>query len=123
LNLTSWRAALTTAPLPRAADAAHLTEALRRSGALPDGRVREVAVESSSPTLISHITRLRLTYEGAVEAPKTLILKTGLPGIAEALRDAGRREVALYTPSASHQRIRARMRSSAIMAPIGSKGA
>jgi hypothetical protein len=92
---------LTTAPLPRAADAAHLTAALRRCGALPDGRVRDVAVESSRPTLISQITRLRLDYDGACDAPRSLVLKTGLPDIAEGLRDAGRREVAFYTEVAA----------------------
>jgi Ecdysteroid kinase-like family len=92
---------LTTAPLPPAADAAHLTEALRRCGALPEGRVRDVAVESARPTLVSHITRLRLGYDSSCEAPRTLILKTGLPDIAEGLRDAGRREVAFYTDVAA----------------------
>ena len=60
---------MTTQPLPKAADAEHLTETLRRTGALGDGRVRDVVVESSRPTLLSRIIRLRLTYDGAVDAP------------------------------------------------------
>jgi hypothetical protein len=87
--------------LPKAADAQHLTDALRRCGVLGDGRVREVAVESSHPTLLSRITRLRLSYDGAEGAPGTLILKTELPGRAEGLSDGGRREVAFYTKVAA----------------------
>ena len=68
--------------LPRAAHAEHITEALRRSGALGKGRVRDVMVENSRPTLLSRIIRLRLSYEGATDAPRALILKTGLPGRA-----------------------------------------
>ena len=90
-----------TEPLPIAADAQHLTDALRRCGVLGDGRVREVAVESSRPTLISRITRLRLTYDGAEGAPGTVILKTGLPDRADALSDGGRREVEFYTKVAA----------------------
>jgi hypothetical protein len=56
--------------LPKAAGAEHLSGALRRSGELGDGRVRDVVVDSSRRTLLSHILRLRLTYEGAsVNAP------------------------------------------------------
>jgi thiamine kinase-like enzyme len=92
---------MTPEPLPRAANAEHLTEALRRSGALGDGRVREVVVESSRPTLLSRIIRLRLTYDGAVDAPGSLILKTGLPDRAGDLLDSGRREVEFYTNAAN----------------------
>lgn len=80
-----------------AADPAHLTDALRRCGVLGDGRVREVAVESSRPTLLSRITRLQLSYDDSGGAPNTLILKTGLPGRVDALSDGGRREVEFYT--------------------------
>jgi hypothetical protein len=56
---------------------------LRRGGALREGRVRAVAVESSRPTLLSRIVRLRLTYDGAAkDAPASLILKTAMPGRA-----------------------------------------
>jgi hypothetical protein len=95
---------MTPEPLPLAADAKHLTEALRRCGALGDGRVRDVVVESSRPTLLSRITRLRVTYDGAVDAPGSLVLKTGLPDRAGDILDSdrreldsGRREVEFYT--------------------------
>ena len=89
---------MTTDPLPRAADPEHLTNALRRSGALGDGRVCRVAVESSRPTILSRIIRLRLSYEGAAaDAPRQLILKTGLPERADPKWTAGRHEVAFYT--------------------------
>jgi hypothetical protein len=92
---------MTTEPLSPAADAAHLSEVLRRAGALREGRVREVAVESSRATLLSRIVRLRLTYDGAAAgAPVSLILKTGLPdtGVGP---EAGRREVEFYTKIAT----------------------
>ena len=94
---------MTSLPLPKiASDAQHLTDALRRSGALGDGRVSAVAVESSRPTVLSHIIRLRLTYEGAASgAPDTVILKTGLPDRAGPAWNAGRHEVAFYTQVAS----------------------
>jgi hypothetical protein len=73
--------------------AAHLTDVLRRSGALGDGRVCNVAVESSRNTILSRIVRLRLTYDGtAAGAPRSVILKTALPGRA----GGGRQEVAFY---------------------------
>ena len=92
---------MTTEPLPSAANAEHLTDALRRCGALGEGRVRDVVVESSRPTLLSRIIRLRLTYDDAVEAPGSLILKTGLPDRAGVLSDVGRREVEFYTQVAA----------------------
>ena len=94
---------MTSPPLPKIAfDVRHLTDALRRSGALGDGRVSAVAVESSRPTVLSHIIRLRLTYEGAASgAPDTLILKTGLPDRADPTWHAGRHEVAFYNQVAS----------------------
>jgi hypothetical protein len=88
--------------LPGAADAAHLTAALRRSGALGDGRVCQVDVESSRATILSRIIRLRLSYEGAAAgAPACLILKTGLPERAAAAWNSGRHEVAFYTELAA----------------------
>ena len=88
--------------LPRAAQPEYLTDALRRSGALGAGRVRDVGVESSKATILSRIVGLRLSYKGkgaAQEAPTSLILKTGLPERAGARWNSGRREVAFYTPS------------------------
>jgi hypothetical protein len=46
--------------------------------------------------LLSRIIRLRLTFDGAVDAPAFLILKTGLRHRAD-LPDLGRREVEFYT--------------------------
>jgi hypothetical protein len=88
-------------PLPEAAHADRLTDALRRSGALGEGRVCDVVVESSRPTIVSHIVRLRLTYEGGADAPNSLILKTGDPTRAGGSWDAGRQEVAFYSKVAS----------------------
>jgi hypothetical protein len=91
---------MTTEHLPPAADAKHLTDALRRSGVLGDGRVRDVVVDSSRATILSRIIRLRLSYEGtAVGAPGSLILKTGLPDRAG--WSGGRHEVAFYAQVAT----------------------
>src|SRR4029079_1113010 len=87
----------TTEPLPQAAGAQHLTDALRRAGAIADGRVCDVVVESSRATILSRIIRLRLSFDGsAAEGPRSLILKTGLPERAGATWNAGRQEVAFY---------------------------
>ena len=92
---------MTTEPVPPAADAGHLTEVLHRVGVLREGRVREVAVESSRATLLSRIVRLRLSYDGgAAGAPGSLILKTGLPGSGVG-PESGRREVEFYTKVAA----------------------
>jgi hypothetical protein len=86
-----------TVPLPAAASTEHLTEAFRRAGVLGDGRVCDVTVESARPTLVSHISRLRLRYEGAAPAaPVTVILKTGQPDSGGGRWNAGAREVAFY---------------------------
>lgn len=80
-----------------ALSAAYLTDALRRSGALGDGRVSEVALEGSSNKLLSRIIRVRAAYEGRADgAPAQILLKTALvDGIVDA-PDAGRREVEFY---------------------------
>jgi hypothetical protein len=89
---------MTTEALPGAAGAEHLTGALRRAGALADGRVCGVAVESSRHTVLSRIIRLRLTYEGAsAGAPSSIVLKTGLPERIGGDWSGGRQEVAFYT--------------------------
>jgi len=89
---------MTTDLLPGAADAAHLTEALRKSGVLGNNSVRHVAVENSFATVLSHIFRLRLTYDNnAVGAPASLILKAGLAGRAGGPWMGGQHEVAFYT--------------------------
>jgi hypothetical protein len=92
---------MTTEPVPKAADAQHLTDALRRANAIGDFRVSEVVVESSRPTILSRIIRLRLSYEGAAAARRALILKTGLPERANAAWNSGRHEVAFYRDIAS----------------------
>jgi hypothetical protein len=70
---------VTTDALPPAADAEHLTEALRKCGALGDGRVCDVVV-AANPFLKqrSRTFRLRLSYEGPTgDAPASVILKMG----------------------------------------------
>src|SRR5262247_2442789 len=65
--------------LPSAADARHLSAALRRAGLLGGGRVRDVVIDHARTTVLSRIVRLRLSYDGAaVDAPRTVIFKTGL---------------------------------------------
>jgi hypothetical protein len=75
-----------------------LSDVLRRCGTLPKGSVSDVTVDSSRATILSRITRLRLTYAGeATGAPSTLIFKTSLPErIDDPNWDAGRHEVAFY---------------------------
>ena len=90
---------MSTGPLQIAIKAEHLTDALRRSGALGDGRVCNVVVESSRSTLLSNIIRLRLTYDGAAShAPNSVILKTALPERIGGLWNAGRQEVSVLHP-------------------------
>src|SRR2546430_2561204 len=93
---------MTSESLPRVAQAEYLSEALRRSGALNDGRVRDVVVENSKATILSRIMRLRLSYDGvAFGAPSSIILKTGLPERAHAKWNSGRHEVAFYRKRAA----------------------
>src|SRR5215471_19318353 len=89
--------------LPAAASADRLSDVLRRRGTLENGSVSDVAVDSSRATILSRITRLRLTYAGeAPGAPSTLILKASLPErINQPGWDAGRREVAFYNDVAA----------------------
>ncbi|MEA2895614.1 MAG: hypothetical protein QOJ84_1229 [Bradyrhizobium sp.] len=64
--------------LPPAASVEHLTAALRKSGALGDGRVCNVVAMGSFLKQRSHTRRLRLEYEGpAGDAPGSVILKMG----------------------------------------------
>jgi len=88
---------MTTASVPSAATAQHLTESLRRSGALGKARVRDVAVMSSLRKLRSHTFRLSLDYEGPAEnAPPSVILKMGHLDSAGRATYANRRELAFY---------------------------
>jgi thiamine kinase-like enzyme len=89
---------MTTDTLPPAANADHLTMALRKAAVLGDGRVRDVAIRSSRDTIVSHIIRLDLSYDGpAHEAPPSVILKVAHSNYASALWNSGRQEVAFYT--------------------------
>lgn len=88
---------MTTGSLPLAAGAGHLTAVMRQCGLLGDGSVREVAVESSRDTLISHIIRLRLSYHGeAAGAPPSVILKIAHASRVDTLWFVGHCEVAFY---------------------------
>lgn len=91
-----------TAPLPKAADAEHLTEVLHRAGTLDRGHVSTVTVDRSFPTLLSQFFRLRLGYDSATpSAPVSLILKTELPSSPGTKWESGRKEVGFYTNVAS----------------------
>ncbi len=59
---------MTTEPLPESVTPEALTLALRRAGVLGEGRVSEVTVESTRATVLSRISRLRLTYDGDAPA-------------------------------------------------------
>lgn len=86
-----------TADLPAVVQPEALTRALRLCGALRDGRVAAVTVESAKTTVLSRITRIRLAYDGtAAEAPKSLIVKTGLAMVSGQKWTGGRLEVAFY---------------------------
>jgi thiamine kinase-like enzyme len=88
---------MTADPLPNAADAEHLTEALRRAGSLGEPSVCNVAVMASFPKLRSHTFRLRLQYVGpAQNAPSSVILKMGCLDSAGHPSYANRREIAFY---------------------------
>jgi hypothetical protein len=88
---------MTTDPLPSAADAERLTEALRRSGAVGPVRVGNVAVMSSLKKLRSHTLRLRLDYEGpAGDAPSSVIFKMGHLDCAGHPSNTNDREIAFY---------------------------
>jgi hypothetical protein len=84
--------------VPAAASVDRPTDVLRRSNTLENGSVSGVTVDSTRATILSRITRLRLTHTGqASGAPSSLILKTSLPErIGTPNWDAGRQEVAFY---------------------------
>ncbi len=89
---------MTTDSLPTAAQAENLTEALRISGVLGEGKVRHVAIEKSFATVLSHFFHLRLDYDSdAAGAPTSLILKAGLPSRPGGPWIGGRNEVSFYT--------------------------
>ena len=89
---------MTNPQLPAAAEAAHITAALRKAGVLDRGAVREVTVLRQHDTIVSHIIRLGLRYVGeSGGAPSSLILKIGNSAYAKTRADACRHEVAFYT--------------------------
>ena len=92
--------------LPEAGEAKHITEALRRSEVLgAAGSVASVSVENSFATVLSHIFRLRLTYDSAgANAPGSLILKAGLLDRPGGPWMGGQQEVAFYRDVASVMR-------------------
>lgn len=92
---------MTTGALPPTVNAEHLTNVLRRAGMLSDGRVRDVVVERSYDTVLSHIFRLQLGYENAGGAPEFLILKAGLLDRPGGPWMGGRNEVAFYNDVAA----------------------
>ena len=84
-------------PLPRAAEARNITAALRRSGVLGDGWVRDVVLGTSFAKQRSLTLRLLLTYDGpAADGPRSLILKMGQPDSAGRWPYANQREIAFY---------------------------
>ena len=96
---------MTSESLPGVVEPEYLTDALRRSGTLRDGRVCNVVVENSKSTVLSRIVRLCLFYAGAASgAPGSLILKTGVPERVGAQWNSGRQEVAFYMQVATQRR-------------------
>jgi hypothetical protein len=77
--------------------AADLTHALRKSGVLDRGSVRDVVLTSDRTTIVSRVMRLRLGYDGpAANAPAGLILKSGLADRITPLWNGGRQEAEFY---------------------------
>jgi hypothetical protein len=83
--------------LPSGAEPPQLTEVLRRAGVLASGRVADVTIELSTPTVLAHIYRLRLAYEGAPEgAPASLVLKAKHLTLPIGIWKHGEHEVRFY---------------------------
>jgi hypothetical protein len=77
-------------PLPPEASPERLTAMLRDAGALERGQVIEVAIESARDTILSRITRLRLTYaEPGAAGPSHVFWKSGLPRCYEGRDEPG----------------------------------
>jgi thiamine kinase-like enzyme len=92
---------MVTEPLPPSADPGRLTSALRAAGVLADGQVRNVELVSSRPMILSHIYRLRLTYDSNAVGPASLILKTAHNDNPTLRSVVGRQEIAFYTQVAN----------------------
>jgi len=81
------------APIPSWLTAEWLSDVLRRSGDLSNGRVESFRVESARNTLISSVGRIRPMYSGAPDAgPSSLFFKTLRDDIGSALLHGHRRE-------------------------------
>ena len=73
--------------VPPEAAAARLTAVLRGAGVLERGEVADLAVEMARDTLVSRITRLRLTYDVAVTPrPPHVFVKSQRDGIDSSCR-------------------------------------
>lgn len=93
---------MTPATAPRAADAAYLTDVLRRCGVLGSGRVRAVAVGGARTTILSYIARLRLSCSDAPGAASSLIRETTPPDRrSHGFANAARQEAAFYSEVAT----------------------
>ncbi|MGO4334912.1 aminoglycoside phosphotransferase [Labrys sp. KB_33_2] len=91
-----------TASIPNAAEAEYLSELFRRIGVLDQGHISDVVAENLLTKQRSPTLRLHLTYNDAtVDAPSSLILKTGLPDSDGGSPENARREVAFYRDVAS----------------------
>jgi Ecdysteroid kinase-like family len=87
---------MTVQSLP-VASASYLTAMLRGSGVLNEDRVSDVELENPHDTILSHIVRLKLSYDGAASgAPPSLILKTARSDRLDPSWNAGRQEVTFY---------------------------
>lgn len=89
---------MTDSQLPPVADAATLTNLLRKAGVLDAGAVREVTLLHARDTVLSRIIRIGLRYVGdAAGAPSSLLLKMPNSGLGKSFANGGRHEVAFYT--------------------------
>jgi phosphotransferase family enzyme len=78
-------------PVPPLAAPERLTAMLRGAGVLERGQVVDVAVESARETLISRITRLRMTYDGGA-GPSRVFWKSQREGADPRWQEFGRKE-------------------------------
>ncbi len=69
---------------------------LRGAGVLERGPVVDVTVESTRETLISRVTRLRLTYDGGGAGPAHLFWKSPRDGADAEWQELGRKEADFY---------------------------